>query len=186
MPLDVSNILEVSPSSIPAGGGVVQTAFEASTLEGESRLRAEYRLDPGIPYRIVGPASLEEDVSSQPQDFNQDLTLEATGDTAGIQAVDIFALVREVNAPGAPVQSRGRVTINAERGASGLAARAAVAPSGAGALGDRLKAFRKERGLTQREVAERAGVGRSTITRIEGGADPSDATRERLEAFLRS
>lgn len=187
MPLDVSNILEVSPSSISAEGGLVHTTFEASTLQGQSRLRADYRLDPGIPYRIVGPASLEKDVFSDPRNFDQDLMLQATGDTSGVQAVDIFALVREIGTPGAAVQSRGRVTISIAQMAPGLAARAAaVAPIDADALGERLKAFRKARGLTQREVAERTGVGRSTITRLENGSTPSDTTREQLEAFLRS
>lgn len=182
MPLDVSNILRVDPLSVPAAGGLVRTTFEASTLGGQSRLRAEYSLGPGLPYRIVGSTSLERGVTFDPQDFEQDLTLEATGNTSGITGVDIIALVTEVGVAGAPTISRGRVAIQL----APPSVAAAAAPGGAGTLGGRLEAFRSARGLTQAQAAEQAGVGRSTISRIESGAEPSDRTRELLEGLLRS
>ena len=182
MPLDVSNILRVNPPSIPATGGIVRTSFEASTLGGQSRLRAEYSLGPGLPYRIVGSTTLEEGVSFDPQAFEKDLTLQATGSTSGIMGVDIIAQVSEVGVVGAPIMSLGRVAI--QMAAPGPAM--VVAPGGTGSLGDRLQAFRAARGLTQAQVADQADVARSTISRVESGSEPSDPIRERLEAFLRS
>ena len=49
-----------------------------------------------------------------------------------------------------------------------------------GSLGRRLKALRKARGLTQTEAAERAGLGRNTLYRAEGGDNPTLQTVIRL------
>lgn len=47
-------------------------------------------------------------------------------------------------------------------------------------VGDRLKALREARGLTQTEAAERAGVGRHTLYRAEHGDNPTLQTLVRL------
>ena len=50
----------------------------------------------------------------------------------------------------------------------------------------RLKAFRKRRALSQEELAAAAGVGRSTIARIESGASGAHGrTLRKLAAALR-
>lgn len=48
------------------------------------------------------------------------------------------------------------------------------------AIGGRLGALRKARGLTQSEAAERAGLGRSTLYRAEQGDNPTLLTVIRL------
>jgi transcriptional regulator with XRE-family HTH domain len=50
-----------------------------------------------------------------------------------------------------------------------------------------LRTARKRRRLKQEELAERSGVGQSTISRLEKGriARPSDETIEALESALR-
>lgn len=40
-------------------------------------------------------------------------------------------------------------------------------------IGERLRAFREEHGLSQRDIAERAGMAREQITRFEKGTLPS-------------
>lgn len=47
-----------------------------------------------------------------------------------------------------------------------------------GLLGERLRAFRKSRGLTQTELADRAGLSRPTVSALERGHDVS------LDSFL--
>lgn len=49
-----------------------------------------------------------------------------------------------------------------------------------GDLGDRLRALRKARGLTQSEVARRAKLARSTISEAENGENPTLQTVIRL------
>jgi transcriptional regulator with XRE-family HTH domain len=50
---------------------------------------------------------------------------------------------------------------------------------------DRLRSLRKERGLTQEALCERAGISRDAVTRIEGGSRiPTIDTLERLAAGL--
>lgn len=54
-------------------------------------------------------------------------------------------------------------------------------------LGDRLRALRLERGLTQRELAESVGVGFPHISRIEAGRDvPSNALLDALARKLQT
>jgi transcriptional regulator with XRE-family HTH domain len=48
------------------------------------------------------------------------------------------------------------------------------------ALGRRLAALRKSRGLNQSEAADRAGVGRTTVSRAERGDNPNLLTVIRL------
>jgi len=49
------------------------------------------------------------------------------------------------------------------------------------AIGDRVRAARLEAGLTQRDLAAKAGVPQSTVARIESGAlDPRFGTLDRL------
>lgn len=48
------------------------------------------------------------------------------------------------------------------------------------AIGERLRALRKARGLTQTEAAERAGLGRNTLYRAEQGDNPTLQTVVRL------
>lgn len=48
------------------------------------------------------------------------------------------------------------------------------------ALGERLRALRKARGLTQAAAAERAGLGRNTLYRAEQGDNPTLQTVIRL------
>lgn len=53
----------------------------------------------------------------------------------------------------------------------------------ADSLGARVRMLRTERGWSQEELAERAGIDRRTIQRIEGGEyDPSPATGRALAA----
>ena len=47
-------------------------------------------------------------------------------------------------------------------------------------VGDRLKAARRARGLTQSDAAERAGLGRNTLYRAEQGDNPTLQTVVRL------
>lgn len=47
-------------------------------------------------------------------------------------------------------------------------------------IGERLKALRKARGLTQTEAAERAGLGRNTLYHAERGDNPTLQTVIRL------
>jgi transcriptional regulator with XRE-family HTH domain len=47
-------------------------------------------------------------------------------------------------------------------------------------VGDRLKALRKMRGLTQADAAEQAGLGRNTLYRAEQGDNPTLQTLIRL------
>lgn len=50
-------------------------------------------------------------------------------------------------------------------------------------IGATLKDFRKARGLTQQEVAQRTGLSRVTVNRMEKGAvDPLDST---VQAYVR-
>lgn len=52
-------------------------------------------------------------------------------------------------------------------------------------LGSRLRRLREVRGLTQRELANRAGVARNTVTLIETGARPASIRlMERLAKIL--
>jgi DNA-binding XRE family transcriptional regulator len=50
--------------------------------------------------------------------------------------------------------------------------------------GDRVRAARKIFGWSQRELANRAGVGRNLVAITEGGYRPSRATRDKLAAAL--
>lgn len=47
-------------------------------------------------------------------------------------------------------------------------------------LGDQLRAVRKSRNLTQKEVAERAGISQPALSRIELGGVPDIETLRRL------
>lgn len=47
-------------------------------------------------------------------------------------------------------------------------------------IGRRLEALREARGLTQTEAAERAGIGRNTLYRVERGENPTLHTVIRL------
>lgn len=49
-----------------------------------------------------------------------------------------------------------------------------------GALGQRLRALRRARGLTAQEAARRAGLDRNTVHRAEGGRNPTLLTLVRL------
>lgn len=49
----------------------------------------------------------------------------------------------------------------------------------------RLRAARIEQGLTQAELAKRAGVSRPTVARVEAGEDVSTATLEKIAGALR-
>ena len=51
-------------------------------------------------------------------------------------------------------------------------------------LGKRLRAIRKERKLTQIEVAEAVGISRSHLAQIEGGKDPGFRTFRDLAQFF--
>lgn len=192
MPLNVTPSLRVNPQSLPAGGGTVRVTFAANTFGGQSRLRADYSLGSGVPYRLAGSAQLPTTaVFADPRDFSMNLTLQPTGNTGGVSNVRIIAEVHEVLAggqDGESSQSVGRVAIQQTAAETTFAETAAAPPSpgAGGGLGERLKAFRDKRGMTQKEAADRSGVGRSTISRLENGGEPSEATRERLEALLRS
>jgi transcriptional regulator with XRE-family HTH domain len=49
----------------------------------------------------------------------------------------------------------------------------------------RLKALRERRGMTQKQLAEKSGVGRSHLARLETGRqDPTLSTLERLAKAL--
>jgi hypothetical protein len=200
MPLDVSTILRVSPQSIPTAGDTVGTTFEASAVGGPTRLRAEYRLDPPTPYRLDGTTVLEAAVSSDPQDFRQDLTLVLAGDASDVVGIRIVARVSEVGAPDEPaVESRGRVAVQLAPAAAVPPAAAAVpppavvplavaaTPPAAGAappadLAGRLKALRDARGLTQEQLADELELSASTISRLERGRPVTDFVRQRLAA----
>jgi DNA-binding XRE family transcriptional regulator len=180
MPLDISNVLRVSPLSLPAQGGAVRVIFEASAVGAPSRLRAEYRLGPaGIPYRLTGATQLpSSEAGLDPRDYRMDLTLQATGDTGDIRNVQIIADVFEAGGTDQGV-SRGRVAIQAAAETAEAAPEAAPAP--AGDLAGRMRDFRSAQGLTQSQVAERLGASRSTVSRIERGHVPSDEILSRLE-----
>jgi hypothetical protein len=193
MPLDVSTILRVNPESIPPSGGTVSTTFEAGAVGGPTRLRAEYRLDPPTPYRLAEAAVLEAAVSSDPQDFPQDLTLVLAGDASDVVGVRIVARVTEVGAPDEPAgESRGRVAIQLAPPAPVPLAAAAVPPAAAvplaaaaappADLAGRLKALRAARGLTQEQLADQLDLSASTISRLESGRPVTDFVRERLAA----
>lgn len=47
-------------------------------------------------------------------------------------------------------------------------------------LGDRMRALRKARGLSQQEAADRAGLARSTVSEVERGENPTLHTVVRL------
>lgn len=51
-------------------------------------------------------------------------------------------------------------------------------------LGGQIKDARNQQGLTQTELAERAGVSRPTVARVESGDDVSTATLEKVAAAL--
>jgi XRE family transcriptional regulator, fatty acid utilization regulator len=53
-----------------------------------------------------------------------------------------------------------------------------------GSLGARLRHFRTEAGISQRELAERAGISQSKMSRIERGTRPSGDELERLGKAL--
>jgi DNA-binding XRE family transcriptional regulator len=181
MPLDISNVLRVSPESLPAQGGAVRATFEASAVGAPSRLRAEYRLGPaGIPYRLTGATQLPaSEAGLDPRDYRMELTLQATGDTGDIRNVQIIADVFEVGGTDQGT-ARGRVAI--QRAAPETAAAAPEsAPAEGGDLAGRMRGFRSAQGLTQSQVAERLGTSRSTISRIERGHVPSDEILSRLE-----
>jgi transcriptional regulator with XRE-family HTH domain len=48
----------------------------------------------------------------------------------------------------------------------------------------RLKAVRQRKALSQQELAERAGINRVTLARIETGAEPYPATTRKLAQAL--
>lgn len=52
-------------------------------------------------------------------------------------------------------------------------------------LGGQIRKARHEQGLTQAGLAEKAGVSRPSIARIESGEDVSTATLEKVAAALR-
>jgi DNA-binding XRE family transcriptional regulator len=51
-------------------------------------------------------------------------------------------------------------------------------------LGERLKNYRLNRGWTQERIAEELGLSRGTIANIEGGMDPLDLTRVKIEKLI--
>jgi transcriptional regulator with XRE-family HTH domain len=51
-------------------------------------------------------------------------------------------------------------------------------------LGGQIKDARNHQGFTQTELAERAGVSRPTVARVESGDDVSTATLEKVAAAL--
>lgn len=51
-------------------------------------------------------------------------------------------------------------------------------------FGEQIRTARMEQGLTQTELAERAGVSRPTVARVEAGEDVSTATLEKVAAAL--
>lgn len=57
-------------------------------------------------------------------------------------------------------------------------------PSGEPRLGDSVRQARERRGWTQTQLAERAGVSRPTVARIEAGQDVSMATLTQVARSL--
>lgn len=51
-------------------------------------------------------------------------------------------------------------------------------------LGGQIKDARNQQGLTQTELAAKAGVSRPTVARVESGDDVSTATLEKVAAAL--
>lgn len=51
-------------------------------------------------------------------------------------------------------------------------------------LGDEIRKARLERGWSQQQLAEAAGLSRPTVARVEGGEDVSTATLEKVAATL--
>lgn len=51
-------------------------------------------------------------------------------------------------------------------------------------FGAQIRAARLERGWTQQEIADAAGVSRPTVARLEAGEDVSTATLEKIAGAL--
>src|SRR5881392_2264852 len=49
-------------------------------------------------------------------------------------------------------------------------------------VAERIKQLRKDHGLTQEDLAAKAGLGIATVQRVEGGAPPSPATTASIAA----
>ena len=179
MALNVGFIVAANPPSIPAQGGTTVVTFEASTDQGSSKLTADYSLDSGVPFQLVGPTQLQQSsVSETPRDYPQSLKLQKTGSGSAAN-VKVNVLVTEVGS-GQTFNRSCRVTIAA------AAAAVSFAAGGAASLGDRLRAHRDANDLTQQDVADKVGISRSHVSGIERGeADPSDEIRQKLEKMMK-
>jgi hypothetical protein len=123
MALNVDSMMTANPPSIPAAGGSTTVTFQASTDHGAGQLTADYAVDPGAAYSIVGPTTLPPtDVSVVPRSYDMPLTFQQTA--GGAFSVLVTVTVVEVGTGDTTV---GHCLVNVDIGAG---AGGAAAPLG--------------------------------------------------------
>ncbi len=159
------NSITCTPESIPQAGGVVQFFFGCSS-DAPSRFTTLYSLPLNGPYRFAG-GGLQMQIGPRPvtpagNNYADSLSLSATGNPANTFNLQINVALQELDAAGNPkgAPERGSCQV--------LILHAAVA------------AFRATNNMSQSDLANRIGVARSTISRLEQGGNPSDETVEKL------
>lgn len=166
--LDISSIAP-NPRSMAATGDDINVTFRCrSTVPG--RFATRYVLFSDVPYRFDNTGTREVRVSQRPgsptDTYGDTLRVRATGDTGATPQLQINVEVQELDASGnriGPTRS-GPCTVSI--------------------LHLAVAAFRAANNLSQADLAERAGVSRSTISRLEQGGTPSDETHEAIERVL--
>jgi hypothetical protein len=118
--LNVNSRITADPKSIAAAGGSTTVTFQASTFSGTGQLQADYAVDGGAGYVLVGSTHLDTaEVSQIPRNYSKPLTLQRTSGGAAVVIINVTVL--EVGTgettPGSCV-----VTIDLAAGAGGGAA----------------------------------------------------------------
>lgn len=202
-----------APGRIASPGGRVTHVTQAQTQGGSSMLEIEYALSQDDPYRFANGTQREsrpaEAIGPALKEFSKVLEIvrmpgggskpsinifaravePSTGDTQKVPKQSVTIVELGAMPAAAAVRVPGGVTMPAAAAGPMPAAAAGPMPAAAAApppadLGKRLRARRKERGMTQREVAKKVGVSSSTISRVERGHEPSGRVRRAIEGFL--
>lgn len=139
------------PDTVPNNGGTVSIQFAARTAPANVTASVTYAVTAGQPFRVTAGGSANPALTTTNRTVAQNVRIARTNATAvSFVQIDVIASV-----PGDVTQTHPCfVSIGAS-------------------VGEHLRTFRVENELTQNDLAQRLGVSRSTISRVESGCLPS-------------